>query len=491
MRFLVKEYNSLFEKYDKWILYILLYGVILGNLLSFIKIGTMLSFSVQTLSAVLVLLYCLLEFVFRRSSLKEWSLGTKGFLCFYIFWIIYACIGLVFVADKTAGIKEIFRILLDGSFVFCLIILVNSKERLQTALTVIKICGFILILLFFIQLFFNFELPVSRYTEPDMMEYIKQRGLAPVPTTIFHNENDMCAFLLFIFAIYFSELFKSKSIKDSIGKLICLFLIALIVTIANSTIARISLYIVFICAFLFIVFNRNNDFKGNLIKLSGTFGTMLIAFYGAGLKIGNLIRTAGITLELWIVGLLTDAGVLSKSFQDQFILSVKFYLPSQISSVIQQIEAGESGIGTVSIRKNLIFEGLAMLFNTCLLGVGPGAFKDNVKNLTLTNHIVNPHNLWIEILSQYGIIVFAAFVFLYIRVWLVFLKYERHFKRADSTAALFLFFGALFILAAILPSSALGFYHLWIILGLMIAASNVFASEMKAETHKNPGDNQS
>jgi len=68
------------------------------------------------------------------------------------------------------------------------------------------------------------------------------------------------------------------------------------------------------------------------------------------------------------------------------------------------------------VRFNLILNGLLFLGENPLIGIGPGMYEVNMqtqRDLYPAGDMINPHNGFIEILSQYGLVVFALYV-----IWL-------------------------------------------------------------------------
>ena len=79
------------------------------------------------------------------------------------------------------------------------------------------------------------------------------------------------------------------------------------------------------------------------------------------------------------------------------------------SVLLQSLTAEESNL----IRLNLTLSGLQMVVSSYGLGVGGGNFNylvENGKAGYWTGAITDPHNWWIEVLSQYGVLVFGAYV---------------------------------------------------------------------------------
>ena len=74
--------------------------------------------------------------------------------------------------------------------------------------------------------------------------------------------------------------------------------------------------------------------------------------------------------------------------------------------------------GSASERLNLYANGMQFAWESHLLGIGSGAFEFYMQNgygALPTGHDIDPHNFWIQILSQYGVIVFVPFLWWLIR----------------------------------------------------------------------------
>jgi len=77
---------------------------------------------------------------------------------------------------------------------------------------------------------------------------------------------------------------------------------------------------------------------------------------------------------------------------------------------VMRLREGVVASGSVAVRINLARNGLQFLGESFGFGVGAGAFQeliDQGRGAHETGKIVDPHNYWIEVLSQYGVIVFV------------------------------------------------------------------------------------
>jgi len=93
-------------------------------------------------------------------------------------------------------------------------------------------------------------------------------------------------------------------------------------------------------------------------------------------------------------------------------LDPEFRLYEKIYNIYSEIDSG----GSIVVRVNLALNALWMIYKTSGRGVGAGGFEIIHEQGSVpywTDGIINPHNFWLEILSEYGIIIFLLFVTCY------------------------------------------------------------------------------
>lgn len=91
--------------------------------------------------------------------------------------------------------------------------------------------------------------------------------------------------------------------------------------------------------------------------------------------------------------------------------------PSYSGGLIGMIASASDQSSSSGIRLNLIKDGFWMLQDTYGLGVGAGNFEPTMASGTVpypTSGTIDPHNAWMEVLAQYGIV-----VALILAIWLV------------------------------------------------------------------------
>ena len=155
----------------------------------------------------------------------------------------------------------------------------------------------------------------------------------------------------------------------------------------------------------------------------------------------------------------------------------------QISSLFYQIETA-----SVGIRINLIKNSLLCLSKSFGFGVGTGNAEYCIENYGVywTKDIVNVHNWWLEILTNYGIFVFAGYLIFYLSLIRSLYKYHKQlttYKKPPKTenkqlttermiceVLLISLIG--FFLASISSSSIMAFNPQWLLFAFSLAFLN-------------------
>src|SRR5690606_12671218 len=113
---------------------------------------------------------------------------------------------------------------------------------------------------------------------------------------------------------------------------------------------------------------------------------------------------------------------------------------------------------STSARINLILTGINSILDTFLFGVGAGNFQFHVNGSYDTNGIVNPHNWWLEVSTNYGVDVFvfylAFLIFLFRKLWQI---YKQN-NEASLLAFCLLLSYVGFVIACIGPSRLFYFW---------------------------------
>ncbi|MFB0926392.1 MAG: O-antigen ligase family protein [Vicingaceae bacterium] len=228
-----------------------------------------------------------------------------------------------------------------------------------------------------------------------------------VPVATFDNPNYLSLYLTLSLAFVFY-------FKKFLSKEITLFFTVSSILIILTTDSKLSLIALFVIVLFFIIYNRD-DIKDWIAK-----------------RIRRVIF-GGVISVVFLFGVFNSESS-SLKIQENTI---------DLSEYLSRVETGNS----YNVRKNLIFNGLYFLEFSNYLGIGPGQYSVHTSKGLIKHEVgtvLNPHSLFLELLSEYGIIIFIFFgiilIFLLIKA-VLFLKLMPHFKNHF----LYLFLTLLFI----------------------------------------------
>lgn len=195
--------------------------------------------------------------------------------------------------------------------------------------------------------------------------------------SVFGNPNAYAAFLVTAFAFLVNGLLKSEawySRYSYVGLIMALFLLML------STGSRLCLFALFLEGAFFAFYAGKRYWKS---LASGVILVLLSLFFvGAGATDSLASRLPGKLATL---------------------------APSKMVHEVLSGESESSGSRRLGLYKN----GLWMVGNSAGLGVGPGNFEVVMASGDApydAGGVIDPHNLYLEIASQYGLLVFVSFV---------------------------------------------------------------------------------
>ena len=350
-------------------------------------------------------------------------LGSMGI---WIIWGFFLLIYSTYSAPKE-GIKEILSVLLGVCSVVCVYKSVNDEKDLKNIITVIKVSVLFLVLMAWFETFTNWHLSSSSLIEDEYV-VLKLGGMELFgSSTIFYNVNDFYAFLAIMSTLFFEKFYKISGI------------------------------FILMSSFLLMVLNDANIC---LIAMAGAF----LVFW--------LVRVRSVPKKIVIVALLAMGCIICNT-----MLASRLSLYSVKDIFYIQMENAQMGMGSLYQRLTIYVESIGAVLKTHGLGLGPAGFTSYFLVGEHMTKLINPHNYWLEILSQYGIAVFGLYVGVYIReVWLVFKIYrERHCAEAAIIVAMC----ASFIVASIAPSSFLTYQYQWIVIALCLALEKVAYGKKK------------
>ena len=446
---------------EKWIetLFILL-------ILSFPFGSFFLSFSIgfMTIYPYLVLV-CLLTFLGFFKANKIDTRLEKIFLYFLIFFFLYALAFLPFVDGKKDAIIDLRSIILMvmTSYVFISVNKVLGFERWNTILL------FSFKLIFFMLVFFAvIEMLTEFHFAGTFTEMLIERGLHDIinagPVFLWDNPNNFIGYIFLIgFVIILMEsAAKKKSTLKWLILSICFFCSFIVESRVGMAIALFVIGAMLIRE-LFLFFTQSFEKRTVyfVLFLTGAFGYALFTtemFYKIPedkekVYTDYVLKNPPPIVDVEPVPVSTDSAV------DSIVVAQPDSIPYRNSE---------------SERTALILNGVNFIFDSKFLGVGPGQYRylhdtGQIQHYAYGNN--GAHVWFIELLSQFGLIIFLPYIGLLFWIFLLAMKN----RKSNPELSLYIFLGlACFVGVSVMPSSFLILDINWMFIAiLVIIVSNI------------------
>lgn len=396
----------------------------------------------------------------------------KTITLFLLVWLITAISQVFFYVQNEPAIFDVRSLIMQ---LFVAVVIFNSytilgKDEFKSLLTK-GLWTFLFILLSFGVVEFITGIHFTGTTTAKF-EHLPASVVYFTPLFLYDNPNDYVLYLLSITSLLI--LFDSKLRQNSYKILLLLLINYLFMYTSDARLAKLAMYGI---AFIFLI-KLIIDNKESLTKIKW-------------LPVISVITMS--ILLLWSKPLFFD--VYTKNIPDRFYEfkqvthDKKDFKINELKEVLTEQEQEsfndylDSVAATTSsgnVRKNLLLNGINLLKDNPLIGVGPGQFRQrhiegNVEHPTHT--VTNPHNFPIEIISNYGIIGWGyLLIFGYVLLQL--------FIEAKTIANYRWYLTSYILLTPVfwlIPSSYLYLSIHWITLPLLL----ILLSEIKPLTLKN------
>lgn len=388
----------------------------------------------------------ILKLLQEKKTIRDIDFSIKSYYFVIIIWIVYGVLTLIFspYSNISIGFKEIMALIL-GLLSVSIAIYLCYNNKFNILILAIKIAMTILLLIGIVEIFTGMHLSTSILRDPEYIERINQlyvnkdilEYINYNATGIFYNQNDYCA-CISIFCPVFLFNKGNNSLKASISYSL-IGITFLILLIDDAWICIISL---FIGIFTYLVISRAQ-----------------IRTYAIILSMILILRRFGEKIIGFIIS------VLYRCFENE-IFNHLIMMSNIESAVSAQVENAGNNQGSMFYRMNTYIESIKEMFvHSKGLGLGGGSYSNYFMPIAEQRHMMsNPHSLWVEILTQYGLIIFALFIvilsFLLIRLF----KVYKTTKKIEYVLIISL--GICFAFASFAPSSFLQNSYYWIIIGL-------------------------
>lgn len=344
-------------------------------------------------------------------------LGYINYLTLFLgFWVSYSFISILWSVNRVNAIKEVYYLIVFVLLILCIIYLIESIEASLIKISLWITTAFVLGVSY-IEYFTGRHLPTSRYViEADSLGVIKENRA----TAFFYNDNDLGFFFVLMLPFI----------------LIQIVHVNIIIRIASSGLV----------VGILLLLQLNN---ARLAMVAAIIQVVLFAVIHWKARLKKIVRISLVFLPV-IVGAIT---VIILRVLDK-------------STVLENFS---QGLGSEFIRLNLYLNALYTTFKSGFIGVGAGNYQQTVSPLFNTLGKVDPHNWWLEILTNYGSIIFVGYIIFYLMITIQLFKIYYASEKTDLLAmGLFLMMVGLAI-GSVAPSSVFYFWPMWLLKGVAIA----------------------
>ncbi|MFH1963398.1 MAG: O-antigen ligase family protein [bacterium] len=366
----------------KFLIYLLIISAFWGSAIFDLKLSEGLSIFPYRVLLIFIFFIILLKHLYQQGKLKISHIKIKNYIVFLILWVFYAIFSLAWSQDYIATLKNIVFLSTNVGLIIVIVYYLKSLDDMK------RFYSLWLIMLLFVmiplglwnmvtgQQLIEFNPQYLSYTQLQYYDYY-EKLYRYIPRATFTNQNDYATYLALSipFVITFIR-YSSSGIKKLLGLgllLLCLFLLIFTTSRANY----IAVIIGFFFWFLFLV----RTFKRKI-------------------KIAAFLSVASVSLLL--------------IFSNRLELTFETF-NTNLTSLLDIVVSGSN-----EVRVNLIKNSLVFVFNSFGFGVGAGNSLYYMQHHAVydTEGMLNVHNWWFEILTDYGVFIFIGYVIFYISLFI-------------------------------------------------------------------------
>lgn len=383
---------------------------------------------------VVMLVLWMLLFI-KNGSIDISNIRVKTSFQFLVIWLVYGILSIVWAASKIDTVKHIIFLFLDISLIFFIVKLTTDVNELMK--------------LFYIWIGIYIVLIPIGFWEVITGDHLKTSGLNLVdegyehykfsPTTLFANQNDYATLIALTIPMFYTSIRYLQNGFSRFFYLICLVLSIVMLMFTSSRANYIGVVIGFAFWFFFI------------LKTKGRMNVII-----ASLSI----------VALLLINISDEEIKFLANVWDDF-------------NVLMNLQDEDAG---VDIRSNLIKNGLWFALNSGGFGIGAGNIEYYMANFPKydVGDTTNVHNWWIELLTNYGVVIFIGYLIFYVsiiwRLWKYIYKVTDYRDKIIVESLLCGFIS--FSISSISSSSLMSFNPQWIFFGLALAFINYKSIEL-------------
>ncbi len=375
--------------------------------------------SLQPARLVILFMPVLIPYVHKLPHLKYNKLIKFG-LKVYMIWVIYGITSLLWSPSPRVGLSSEIIVMSIGMISLAVFpFFLKNDEKSAKLIRFAWIAA--LVVTIPVALYEIATLNHFMYADEDRI--IGGVGVnAPFAAVFFGNYNNYCVHICLCMPFLLWGILDDKSKTRKIIYIIILFLSIFIIMINTNRTSMLILFLYFISLF---------RFKFRNIAILVTFLAILLFSYS----------------------------YLPQNFRD----SIELLFNNRVN-----VDYGTDT--STTIRTGVYESGFDFLSKTYGLGVGAGGFEYNMLRSDKFMGIENPHNFFIEIISQYGVFIFLLFV-----AWLFAIAKKIYQNQTITSNAKRVFVMAVIAIpvAGVINSDAIGYTYWWVYISSLAMIASI------------------
>lgn len=388
-------------------------------------------------------LFGLLLSIFLKGKIKLKIKNVKFYLVFFVIWFTWILISFFWIEDLSLAIKFSFIYLMMFIFTWTLIFCNQDENFLKKTLKILFYISLTALFIGTLEAFTDFRLPVSPYLNLNKYSADVAEQISSVPTSFFYNPNNYATFLAIILPFIFFAYKYFSSNEKKIIFILSTLLIVINIIVTGSRINILSL--IFVTFFyLFFFLTRKFSFE-KVVKYFLLFLVVIPIFFF----------------------LLNNNDLLKTRFESAI------YAINNIFSEKESLDKGGSVFTRITITKEILWPSSALNY---IRGFGVGNSRAYFEQKNVTGKIVDPHNWWLEVLGEFGLIFFLFYVIFFAsllkKLWIIMKRKDNPFVVYISSSCFFSLLA--FIFSSMSPSSVVYFFPHWILIGISLVVINLF-----------------
>lgn len=411
----------------KWLIYLLMASTVFGSNILTVKLAAGLSLFPFRVIFVLVSYLFLLVFLFNRGGFDISHIKVRPYIKFLLFWILYAFFSFLWAKDRPSTIKDLIFLFTNISIILFVVYYFTNLKDFERFY---NLWLFILLLLISIGLWNN--ITGHQLTEYEGIPSYYEGVFMHTPRATFNNPNDYATYLALSVPFVITFI---RYAKNSVFKLFGVFILLVCIYLIIFTFSRsnyIAILIGFVFWYLFLVKNVSSKIKIVLISI------FLFLFF---------------------------------LFSTSFMETIGDIFFTEIKSLTEQSDSG-----SMNIRSNLVKNSFLFLINSFGFGIGAGNSEYYMEHYSVynTHGITDVHNWWIELLLEYGIFFFLAYLLFYLNIFINLYKVYKRLKNVvmKKICESLLIGLVVFLFASISSSSILNLIIQWMLFAFCLGFLN-------------------